>query len=138
MEYKVWHFLLTTQTPFVQHDESGKSKLHLCFIRCTFAEGCRYEANDATHDYRILIFPAISQAESPFSSLQSAKEKTTVLQDLRKICTPQASLSDEAWEKLMLSDENNKQHIREAIVAMERNNQSNYWEALGKVECPDM
>ncbi|HGT4525473.1 TPA: YicS family protein, partial [Escherichia coli] len=43
-----------------------------------------------------LIFPAISQAESPFSSLQSAKEKTTVLQDLRKICTPQASLSDEA------------------------------------------
>ena len=24
----------------------------------------------------------------------------------------------------MLSDENNKQHIREAIVAMERNNQS--------------
>ncbi|MDA6166177.1 hypothetical protein OSK19_20895, partial [Escherichia coli] len=60
------------------------------------------------------------------------------LQDLRKICTPQASLSDEAWEKLMLSDENNKQHIREAIVAMERNNQSNYWEALGKVECPDM
>jgi len=85
-----------------------------------------------------LIFPALSQAESPFSSLQSAKEKTTVLQDLRKICTPQASLSDEAWEKLMLSDENNKQHIREAIVAMERNNQSNYWEALGKVECQDM
>jgi len=85
-----------------------------------------------------LTFSAISQAESPFSSLQSAKEKTTVLQDLRKICTPQASLSDEAWEKLMLSDENNKQHIREAIVAMERNNQSNYWEALGKVECPDM
>ncbi|NAI54869.1 hypothetical protein GUC41_25135, partial [Escherichia coli] len=79
-----------------------------------------------------------SQAESPFSSLQSAKEKTTVLQDLRKICTPQASLSDEAWEKLMLSDESNKQHIREAIVAMERNNQNNYWEALGKVECPDM
>ncbi|HFI8161018.1 TPA: hypothetical protein ACGR12_002816, partial [Escherichia coli] len=26
----------------------------------------------------------------------------------------------------------------EAIVAMERNNQSNYWEALGKVECPYM
>ncbi|MGF2932062.1 hypothetical protein ACQV8J_10255, partial [Klebsiella pneumoniae] len=21
---------------------------------------------------------------------------------------------------------------------MERNNQNNYWEALGKVECPDM
>lgn len=138
MEYKVWHFLLTTQTPFVQHDESGKSKLHLCFIRCTFAEGCAMKPTMLLMITVFLIFPAISQAESPFSSLQSAKEKTTVLQDLRKICTPQASLSDEAWEKLMLSDENNKQHIREAIVAMERNNQSNYWEALGKVECPDM
>lgn len=134
MEYKVWHFLLTTQTPFVQHDESGKSKLHLSHLQ-------KVAAMKPTMLLMItvfLIFPAISQAESPFSSLQSAKEKTTVLQDLRKICTPQASLSDEAWEKLMLSDENNKQHIREAIVAMERNNQSNYWEALGKVECPDM
>ncbi len=80
--------------------------------------------------FTFFAMPGIVYAESPFSSLQSAKEKTTVLQDLRKICTPQASLSDEAWEKLMLSDENNKQHIREAIVAMERNNQSNYWEAL--------
>jgi hypothetical protein len=24
------------------------------------------------------------------------------------------------------------------LLAMERNNQNNYWEALGKVECPDM
>lgn len=39
---------------------------------------------------------------------------------------------------MMLSDESNQQRIREAIVAMERNNQNNYWEALGKVECPDM
>ncbi|EFB1242367.1 hypothetical protein MHU88_31985, partial [Pseudomonas aeruginosa] len=70
--------------------------------------------------FTFFAMPGIVYAESPFSSLQSAKEKTTVLQDLRKICTPQASLSDEAWEKLMLSDENNKQHIREAIVAMER------------------
>ena len=58
--------------------------------------------------FTFFAMPGIVYAESPFSSLQSAKEKTTVLQDLRKICTPQASLSDEAWEKLMLSDENNK------------------------------
>ncbi len=85
-----------------------------------------------------LTLPTIVQAESPFSSLQSAKEKKVVLQDLRKLCTPEAPLSDDAWEKMMLSDKNNQQHIREAIVAMERNNQNNYWEALGKVECPDM
>ncbi|CAI6199221.1 Uncharacterized protein YicS [Escherichia coli] len=75
-----------------------------------------------------LTFPAISQAESPFSSLQSAKENTTVLQDLRKFAHTGVTLPSET---LMLSDENNKQHIREAIAAMERNNQNNYWEALG-------
>ena len=84
------------------------------------------------------ILPGLALADSQFSSLQSANEKKTVLADLRKICTPQASISEEAWEKMMLSDESNQQHIREAIVAMERNNQNNYWEALGKVECPDM
>ena len=84
------------------------------------------------------ILPGLALADSPFSSLQSANEKKTVSADLRKICTPQASISEEAWEKMMLSDESNQQHIREAIVAMERNNQNNYWEALGKVECPDM
>ncbi len=138
MEYKVWHFLLTTQTPFVQHDESGKANYTYASFDAHLQKVAAMKPTMLLMITVFLIFPAISQAESPFSSLQSAKEKTTVLQDLRKICTPQASLSDEAWEKLMLSDENNKQHIREAIVAMERNNQSNYWEALGKVECPDM
>lgn len=64
--------------------------------------------------------------------------KNTILNDLRKICTPQGSPSDETWEKTIMANEGNQQHIREAAVAMERNNQSNYWEALGKVECPDM
>ncbi len=95
------------------------------------------KTNDTTAYFHFFRYARHRIRRVAFYSLQSAKEKTTVLQDLRKICTPQASLSDEAWEKLMLSDENNKQHIREAIVAMERN-QSNYWEALGKVECPDM
>ncbi|WP_432759185.1 YicS family protein [Escherichia coli] len=98
--------------------------------------GCDQSSSDAKH----IKVGVINGAEQDVAEVAKkvAKEKTTVLQDLRKICTPQASLSDEAWEKLMLSDESNKQHIREAIVAMERNNQNNYWEALGKVECPDM
>lgn len=137
MEYKVWHFLLTTQARFVQHDESDESKLHLCFIRYTFV---KVESMKPTTLLLIFTFSLCQASYTPSRLLAhcSPQKKTTVLQDLRKICTPQASLSDEAWEKLMLSDENNKQHIREAIVAMERNNQSNYWEALGKVECPDM
>lgn len=86
----------------------------------------------------LLALPGIALANSPYSSLQAANEKSTVLKELRKMCTPQASLSDEAWEKMIMSNESNQQHIREAIVAIERNNQNNYWEALGKVECPDM
>ena len=86
----------------------------------------------------LLALPGIALANSPYSSLQTANEKSTVLKELRKMCTPQASLSDEAWEKMIMSNESNQQHIREAIVAIERNNQNNYWEALGKVECPDM
>lgn len=138
MEYKVWHFLLTTQTPSYSMMRAAKANYTYASFDAHLQKVAAMKPTMLLMITVFLIFPAISQAESPFSSLQSAKEKTTVLQDLRKICTPQASLSDEAWEKLMLSDENNKQHIREAIVAMERNNQSNYWEALGKVECPDM
>lgn len=86
----------------------------------------------------LFLLPALAQADSPYGALQSVHEKNTILKDLRKICTPQGSPSDEAWEKTIMANEGNQQHIREAAVAMERNNQSNYWEALGKVECPDM
>ena len=41
-------------------------------------------------------------------------------------------------KKTIMSDTRNQQHIREAILAIQRNNQNNYWEALGKVECPDL
>lgn len=82
--------------------------------------------------------PPLAQADSPYGALQSAHEKNTILKDLRKICTPQGSPSDEVWEKTIMANKDNLQHIREAVVAMERNNQNNYWEALGKVECPDM
>lgn len=86
----------------------------------------------------LFILPGLAQADSPYGALQTAHEKTTILKDLRKLCSPQGSPSDEAWEKTIMSNKDNSQHIREAIVAMERNNQNNYWEALGKVECPDM
>lgn len=80
----------------------------------------------------------LAQADSAYGSLQSVHEKNTVLKDLRKICTPQGSPSDEVWEKTIMADTRNQQHIREAILAIQRNNQNNYWEALGKVECPDL
>ena len=32
-----------------------------------------------------------------------------------------------------MADTRNQQHIREAILAIQRNNQNNYWEALAKL-----
>ena len=86
----------------------------------------------------LFTLPGLAQADSAYGSLQSVHEKNTVLKDLRKICTPQGSPSDDVWVNSILSDTRNQQHIREAILAIQRNNQNNYWEALGKVECPDL
>ncbi|EBM2020331.1 hypothetical protein DVL71_24655, partial [Salmonella enterica] len=71
----------------------------------------------------LVALPGVTYADSPFSSLQSAHEKTTILKDLRKMCTPKGALTDEAWEKKIMASEGNQQHIREAMIAIERNNQ---------------
>lgn len=47
----------------------------------------------------LFMLPGLAQADSAYGSLQSVHEKNTVLKDLRKICTPQGSPSDEVWEK---------------------------------------
>ncbi|QMF90547.1 hypothetical protein HVY71_00205 [Citrobacter freundii] len=86
----------------------------------------------------LFTLPGLAYADSAYGSLQAVHEKNTVMKDLRKICTPQGSPSDEVWEKTIIADTRNQQHIREAILAIQRNNQNNYWEALGKVECPDL
>lgn len=86
----------------------------------------------------LFTLSGLALADSPYGALQSAHEKNTLLKDLRKLCSPKGSPSDEAWEKTLLSKEGNQAPIREAKVALERNNPNNYWEALGKVECPDM
>lgn len=81
--------------------------------------------------YRASRMPTLRLAHS------SRRMKNTILKDLRKMCTPKGALTDEARRKIMAS-EGNQQHIREAMIAIERNNQHNYWQALGKVECPEM
>lgn len=81
------------------------------------------------------ILPGLALADSPFSSLQSANEKDRISGFTENMYSTSVNIRG-GTGKMMLSDESNQQHIREAIVAMERNNQNNYWEALGKVECP--
>ena len=99
MEYKVWHFLLTTQTPFVQHDESGQKQTTLMLHLDAHLQ--KVAAMKPTMLLMItvfLIFPAIFSGRVAIQFSTVGKRETTVLQDLRKICTPQASLSDEAWK----------------------------------------
>lgn len=64
----------------------------------------------------LVALPGVTYADSPFSSLQSAHEKNTILKDLRKMCTPKGALTDEAWEKKIMASEGNQQHIREANI----------------------
>ena len=64
----------------------------------------------------LFTLPGLAQADSAYGSLQSVHEKNTVLKDLRKICTPQGSPSDDVWEKTIMSDTRNQQHIREGFL----------------------
>lgn len=41
----------------------------------------------------LVALPGVTYADSPFSSLQSAHEKNTILKDLRKMCTPKGALT---------------------------------------------
>ncbi|MCT4706346.1 hypothetical protein MUA04_23285 [Enterobacteriaceae bacterium H11S18] len=90
----------------------------------------------------VLLFSCLfyinAQADSPFRDLQFGQNKLQILGDLKKICHTQKPMTDEALANKILSSDENKSHVRDARIALERNNQQNYWDALGKVECPEM
>ncbi|WBM69856.1 hypothetical protein OH773_17070 [Buttiauxella sp. WJP83] len=77
-------------------------------------------------------------ASSAYESLQFGKYKQQITADLKKTCHPQKKMSDDDWANKILSNEENKRYIRDARIALERNNEKNYWDAISKVECPEM
>lgn len=77
-------------------------------------------------------------ANAPLQELQFEQQKQQVLKDVRKTCTPSQKLTDNEFANKILASEDNKRRVREATLAMERNDQKSYWDAIGKVECPDM
>lgn len=77
-------------------------------------------------------------AGSAYESLQFGKYKQQIVSDLKKVCHTQKKISDEELANKILSSEENKGYIREARIALERNNEKNYWNAIGNVECPEM
>lgn len=80
----------------------------------------------------------VAWANSPLQGLQFEQQKQQVMKDVRKACAPKQKLSDTEFGNKILTSEENKRHVRDATLALERNNQQNYWDAIGKVQCPDL
>lgn len=84
-----------------------------------------------------LAVPA-AWASSPMQGLQFEQQKQQVLKDIRKTCSPSKNLTENEFANQILASEDNKRRVREATLAMERNDQKSYWDALSQIECPDM
>lgn len=85
-----------------------------------------------------VLYSANTLANSAYESLQFGQYKQQIVSDLKKACHPQNKTSDEALANKILANEDNKPYIRDARIALERNNEKNYWDAISKVECPEM
>ncbi|WP_330984645.1 MULTISPECIES: YicS family protein [Enterobacterales] len=77
-------------------------------------------------------------ASTPMKGLQFEAQKQQVMKDVKKTCTPSKTMSDTDFGNKILANEENKMHVRDATIALERNNQKNYWDAIGQIQCPDM
>ena len=77
-------------------------------------------------------------ANTPMKSLQFEQQKQQVMKDVKKTCTPSKNMSDADFGNRILSNADNKRHVQDATIALERNNQKNYWDAIGQIQCPDM
>lgn len=77
-------------------------------------------------------------ASTPLKALQFEQQKQQVMKDVKKTCTPSKTMSDTDFGNKILASEENKMHVRDATIALERNNQKNYWDAIGQIQCPDM
>jgi len=82
-----------------------------------------------------LLFAAFVHAQEKIDPAKEAKMRETIMKDVKKICSPQRKQSDKAWRAMIMSSEANQLLIKNAVLAMERDNLDNYWEAVGKVDC---
>lgn len=75
-------------------------------------------------------------AESPLQSLQFEQQKQQVLKAVKEKCAPASLLSDNDFANKVLATDGNKNAVREATLAKERNNQKSYQAAIDKIVCP--
>ncbi|MFY9994245.1 MAG: YicS family protein [Leclercia sp.] len=85
-----------------------------------------------------LLFAAFVHAEDAQEvddPVKLEQMKQLVLKDVKKACAPQRKQSDQEWEKMIMSSEANQMLVKNAVVAMKRNNLDGYWDAVSRVDC---
>lgn len=82
-----------------------------------------------------LLFAAFVHAGEKDDPTKLEQAKQLVLKDVKKACAPQRKQSETEWQKMILSSEANRLLMRNALLAVERNNQEAYWEAVSKMDC---
>ncbi|CAH6636203.1 YicS family protein [Pseudocitrobacter vendiensis] len=75
-------------------------------------------------------------AESPMEGLKFEQQKRQVIEDVKKNCTPAGAVSDDQFANLVLATEENRLRVREATLALERNDAERYGAAVKQVQCP--
>ncbi len=66
----------------------------------------------------------------------SSSSKTAGAQSGEGKCAPASHLSDNDFANKVLATDGNKNAVREATLAKERNNQKSYQAAIDKIVCP--
>lgn len=82
-----------------------------------------------------LLFAAFVHAQELNDPVKVEQMKQAVLKDVKKACAPQRKQSDKEWQAMIMSSEANRMLVKNAVVAMERNNQEGYWDAVSQVDC---
>ncbi|MGG2076292.1 YicS family protein [Lelliottia nimipressuralis] len=54
------------------------------------------------------------------------------MKDIKKVCSPQGKQTDKEWQAMIMSSEANKLLVKNAVLAMERDNLDNYWKPSAK------
>ncbi|MBV8045328.1 YicS family protein [Pluralibacter sp.] len=83
----------------------------------------------------LLSVPA-AFASSPLQGLKFEQQKQQVIKDIKAVCKPKTPLSDNDFANKVIASEDNKLHVREATLALDRNNKQAYKDAISKVKCP--
>lgn len=82
-----------------------------------------------------LLFTVFVHAQDQPDPAKEAKLRQAVMKDIKKVCAPQRRQTDKEWQAMIMSSEVNRILVKNALLAVERDNLDNYWEAVSKVDC---